>query len=437
MFAPRYALILLSLALMPTMIDSSEARTVAWRNGQWWTGAEYEKKTMYSIDGVLRAKRPAHIDATVDLHRRYVLPPLAEGHNHWLEPARAREYSECYLADGVFYVRDMANASYIANQIRPQLNKPDTVDWVSAMEGFTGPHAHPTEVFAQLAMAGLLPKSWKPDFDKQAEFVVTTPSDIDERFPLLLEHHPALVKAFLAHSENYAENLSLNEARAQMRGMDPKLLPYLVVLAHHAGLKVAVHAYTAADFRAVVSAGADEAAHLPGTGYRPLEDVTQYLITRDDARAAARAGLAIDTTVSWLRDLKEENEAAYEIARDKIVIPNLILLKGTGAKFVIGSDTFRQTVLPELLTLQALGVFSGTELIQMATDTTPKEIFPKRKIGALNDGYEANFIVLAQDPSVDIGRFKSISLWVKRGKSLSIADWALHRKSDDCVEGPI
>jgi predicted amidohydrolase YtcJ len=421
----------LSATALPARADN-----VAWTNGRWWNGAAFIAMEFYSTEGVLRAAAPPHIDRTVDLKGQYILPPLAEGHNHWLEPLKARQYSECYLADGVFYVRDMANLPYVADTIRPLLNKVDTVDWVSAMEGFTGPNAHPVEVFAQLVSAGVLPKDWKPDFDGQAEFVVRSKREIDARFPLLLRQHPALVKAFLAHSEDYAANLSRPGARAQMRGMDPKLLPYLVGLAHRAGLKIAVHAYTAADFRAVISSGADEAAHLPGSGYRPKEPIAQYRITRADAEAAVHAGVKVDTTVSWLMDLKDEDPAAYRIATDEIVVPNLKLLKTAGAQFIAGSDTFRQDVLPELLVLHSLKVFTDAELIRMATETTPAAIFPERKIGRLVDGYEANFIVLTGDPTSDISQLKSISARVKHGGLLSLPLSATRRASSACVEGP-
>lgn len=246
----------------------SWAENTAWENGYWWSGLTYTAKTFYTVGKQIQSKRPSVIDKTVDLHGAYILPPLAEGHNHWLEPDKVQQYNACYLAHGVLYVRDMANLPYIANQIRLQVNKPDSVDWVSAMEGFTGPDAHPVEVFKAFLAAGVLPSEWKPDFDRQAEFVVRTDEDVDSRFAMLLEQHPSLVKVFLSHSEDYDRNLHGPPEQAQMRGMDPRLLPHLVKLAHSAGLKVAVHAYTVSDFRTVVASGADEdICRAPGIGH--------------------------------------------------------------------------------------------------------------------------------------------------------------------------
>ena len=52
----------------------------------------------------------------------------------------------------------------------------------------------------------------------------------------------------------------------------------------------------------------------------------------------------------------------------------------------------------EALYLSDLAVWSNLELLKWCSDSTPSLIFPKRKIGALRDGYEASFVVLEQDP---------------------------------------
>lgn len=61
----------------------------AFVNGRWWNGSAYEERTFYTADGMLTSQRPAFVDQTVDLHGGFVIPPLAEGHNHWLEPSIA------------------------------------------------------------------------------------------------------------------------------------------------------------------------------------------------------------------------------------------------------------------------------------------------------------------------------------------------------------
>jgi hypothetical protein len=407
----------------------------AFVNGQWWNGTVYEQRTVYTVDGVIRSMRPTYVDQTFDLHGGFVIPPLAEGHNHWLEPSKVDDYNVCYLADGVFYVRDMANAPFLVDQFRDKVNLPTSVDWVSAMMGFTGPGAHPAEIMGQMVAMGILPKEWKPDYDKQGEFVVSTEKDIDERFPLLLDQHPAFVKAFLLFSDRYQENLRDPNIKPDARGMDPKLLPHLVKLAHAAHLKVIVHIYSAADFRNAVAAGVDELAHFPGNGYGVIKSPELYQITAEDARAAAKAHISVTTTLSFLGKLKEKNSPSYEIARDQIVIPNMKLLRAAGVRILLGSDEFRRDVVPELQSLRLLGMFSDCELLRMDTETTAQAAFPNRKIGKLQDRYEASFLVLDRDPAANLDNLNSISMRVKQGRRIFVPPSAVSRPSPDCVQG--
>jgi Amidohydrolase family len=407
----------------------------AFVHGQWWNGSGYEERTVYTVDGVIRWKRPIYIDQTFDLHGGFVIPPLAEGHNHWLEPSKVDDYNACYLADGVYYVRDMANLPFLVDQFRDKVNLPTSVDWVSAMTGFTGPGAHPSDVIEQMVGLGVLPKDWKPDYDKQAEFVVRSEKDLDERFPLLLEQHPAYVKAFLVFSDRYEENLKDPNTKAYARGMDPTLLPHLVKLAHAAGLKLIVHIYSAADFRNAVAARVDEIAHFPGNGYGLIKSPELFRITAEDAKAAAKAHIAVTTTLSWLGKFKEKHSPSYEITRDQILIPNMKLLKQAGVRILIGSDEFRRDVVPELQSLRLLRMFSDAELLRMDTESTAQATFPHRNIGKLQDGYEANFLVLDRDPAANLDNLSSISMRVKQGRRIFVPASAVSRPSPDCAQG--
>lgn len=425
---------MLCLLLWPLSAPVLAQTNNSFINGQWWNGSGFKQRTFYSVNGVLTSKRPPQVQQTFDLHGGFVIPPLAEGHNHWLEPSHIDDYNACYLADGVFYVRDMANMPFIADQVRRKVNLPNTVDWVSAMTSFTGPGGHPVEIIDQLVSFGILPKDWKPDYDKQAEFIVKSPKDVDQDFAMLLRQHPAYVKAYLLYSDRYAASLKDPQTRGNSRGMDPRLLPYLVKKAHKAGLKAIVHIYSAADFRNAVAAGADEVAHFPGDGYQAGMPIEQFLITASDARAAAKAGVSVTTTLSWLTDLRDESPEQFQIAKDKIILPNMKLLRAAGVRLFIGSDKFRRDVVPELQALRTLGVFSDREILIMDVEATAQAIFPGRNIGYLKDGYEANFLVLDRNPMVNLDNLDSLSTRVKHGQPLTIPPSSLHRQSPDCLQ---
>ena len=76
--------------------------------------------------------------------------------------------------------------------------------------------------------------------------------------------------------------------------------------------------------------------------------------------------------------------------------------------------------LAEIDFLKDTHVFSNLELLKMWSETTPKLIFPQRKIGALEDGYEANFLVLEGNPIQDFINVKRISMRVKQGRPLVV-----------------
>jgi hypothetical protein len=407
--------------------------TYAFNNGQWWDGTHYVRKTMYTANGRLQGAAPARVDETIDLAGRYVIPPLSEGHNHWLEAAQIDTYNACYLADGVYYVRDMGNIPFVLEQIRDKVNLPTSVDFRTAALGFTGPGAHPIEVIDYFVQAGIFPKDWKPDYDPQAELVVHTAKEVDEKFATLLRSNPDYVKVFLLFSEEYDKRLKDPAMRGNHRGMDPKLVSRIVKDAHAAGLKVAAHVYSVPDYRAALDAGVDEIAHLPGIAYEPQLGLDHYVLTPADAAKAKQLGVPVTTTIQGITSLPEEQPKYAALVRNQIIIPNLKLLKDAGVTILLGSDQFRHSSLNELFVLRDLGVFSNAELFKMITQTTTQAIFPERKLGRLDDGYEADFLVLDQDPLVNLDNLKSIHLRVKQGHRLSLPSPAMSRASLDCV----
>jgi imidazolonepropionase-like amidohydrolase len=52
--------------------------------------------------------------------------------------------------------------------------------------------------------------------------------------------------------------------------------------------------------------------------------------------------------------------------------------------------------------------------------TTPRANFPERRIGALEEGYEASFLVLREDPLADMSATRSISLRVRQGVPIQL-----------------
>ena len=95
------------------------------------------------------------------------------------------------------------------------------------------------------------------------------------------------------------------------------------------------------------------------------------------------------------------------------------MLKKHNVRVIVGSDSYRTTSLPEALYLSTLGVYSNAELLELWSEATPRAIFPGRKIGKLEPGYEASFLVLRSDPLADFSNVKTIVMRMKQGAFIS------------------
>jgi hypothetical protein len=181
------------------------------------------------------------------------------------------------------------------------------------------------QIAKQLLAFGSFPQGWTDaDLDGNVVMLVVDESDVDARWPRFVAGHPDFVKVFLLYSEQYA--LRKDAPRfAFKRGLDPALVPAIVRRAHDANLRVSAHVYTAADFHNAVAAGVDDVAHMPGTGYDADLGFAAFRIAPSDADLAARRGVTVTTTVSWLAD-EEPTGVVAEVLR-----PNFDLLRKAGA----------------------------------------------------------------------------------------------------------
>ena len=392
-----------------------KSAVVAFEDGRWYNGHVFVERTMYVVDGTLRMQRPRRITKFVDLHGDYVIPPLAEAHNHWLEPDKIDTYIHNYLADGVFYVMDQANVPIIAEQVRAKTNRPSSVDYRVAILGFTAPGAHPIQIVKQFVKMGEMPATWNSEaaIDRNALLIVSSEKDVDDRWPALQAAKPDFVKVFLEFSEEF-ERRRNDETFVYRRGIDPKLVPYIVHRAHRDGLRVSAHVYSAADFRNAIAAGVDFVAHMPGTGAGEEPDLNRFLITDADAQRTATQGTPVITTLGWLDELRQDAAARADLVERVVIRPNVEKLRRAGVRLLIGSDQFRKTPVGELFILARLGV-SNEDILRMAVSDTARAIFPRRRIGALDDGYEASFLALQGNPLDDLANVRKIALRVKRG----------------------
>jgi len=264
-----------------------------------------------------------------------------------------------------------------------------------------------------LASLGVLPKAWAKSLGEgDALFVVASEADVDRAWPRLVAGHPAFVKLFLVHSDEYAARRDNAELAPNARGIDPALVPGIVRRAHAAKLRVSAHIENAHDFHVAIAAGADEIAHLP---FVDAANLAGYRLADADIRAlAARHGI-IATTLDWAADAKPD-DPRVALERD-----NLARLRAAGVTIAIGTDRFRETARVEVQLIARLGLMTNGELLRAWSIDTPRSIFPGRNLASFSDGAEASFLVLGGDPLADFAKTRDITIYVKQGQRITPA----------------
>ena len=135
----------------------------------------------------------------------------------------------------------------------------------------------------------------------------------------------------------------------------------------------------------------------------------------DDEKGARRHITVVTTTYVSTAEMAGAEMAGQLSWARGIQARNLRLLHRAGVDLAIGSDVYGTTSLAEAMNLQALGVFDNLTLLKMWCETSARTIFPRRRIGHLEAGYEASFLVLGGNPLADFGAVKDIKLRFKQG----------------------
>jgi hypothetical protein len=405
----------LVLVLSCVLPASATAQTIAFTNGRWFTGRDFEPRVMYSVAGVLRTTPPARVDSTVDLRGGFVVPPFGEAHNHNVEgSSRTDAVLGRYIDEGIFYVLNPNSLPRSRALLGDRVNRPDRIDVIFANGGLNVTGGHPWDLVQRNIGRG----SWQADDGEGAFYhTIDDAAALAEKWPKILAGRPDFIKLYLLYSNEYEKRRNDTTARG-VKGLNPELVPQIVKRAHDAGLRVGAHIENVHDFRVAVNAGVDIVVHMPGYGWFGTTDSAQYALSAQDAAAAAARGTAVITTLAFGRRANAPGRPPAQERRDLLNAENLRKLKAAGVRLGIGSDNYGNTARSEALYLSDLGVFSNLELLKLWSESTPSLIFPQRRIGALRDGYEASFLVLERNPLDDFSHVLRIIRRVKQGRVL-------------------
>lgn len=384
-------------------------------NGLWFTGTAFEPLTVAVREGrldVSAADTPA--SQIIDLSGKFVVPPFCEGHNHNLGGSSegVEETVRSYLQDGVFYAMMPGSFKLYRDIISDDLNTPDSVDVAFANNGLTGSGGHPRSLRESLMdRFGLYPEFTKETLPDKGYFEADTLSEVREKWALIEAEQPDFVKVMLYFSSEYEDRKDDPEYYGK-RGLDPDLLPEVVRLAHDSNLRVAVHVETDNDMATALRSGADIIMHLPS--YDSAERISEETIS-----LAKETGAALVTTFTVARRYQSRSPEAYAAILDA-QRDNLRRLQAAEVNLVLGSDSVRDTSRGEADHLESLGVLGNWTLLNMWTRNCASMVFPDRKVGRIENGFEASFVVLDGDPLTDFSNTRKISLRVKDGQVLNL-----------------
>ena len=416
-----WRILALLLAFLPLQLF---AETVAWRNGLWFDGTRFHPGTRYSINGVFVARPPPRVDRIVELGERHVVPAYGEAHHHGIDSSDGLDDKiTVFLEAGIFYVKNPnVVPELLTPEVRAKLGGPQSIDVSFSNGGLTSPGGHPAPLHDYLASLGVFRGLAPADMENHAYFVIADAADLEAKWPRIMAGRPDFIKTFLLFSEEYEgrEPLKRETDGKANKGLDPRMLVAIVDKAHAARLRVSTHVDTARDFENAVAAGVDEINHLPQPDQRFSPDLSGYVIAPDVARTAASKGIVVVTTASTTERLSPSLPREFLPAMRANQARNLKTLLDAGVRIAIGSDGISGerrfvTARDEVQFLALHRMMTPLQLLRAWAVETPKTIFPYRKLGELRAGFEANFLVLADDPLEDPANLHRITMRVKKG----------------------
>ena len=435
----------LTSLLLAIATSSQQGPTVAFTNGRWFDGRLFPQRTVYSVDGALTFVPPTRIDSVVDLAGPWVVPPFAEAHNHNIDgadEARSLAAIRRYVADGVFYVKIQGNYRLTDDQRgRLPINRPGAPDVAFAQAFVTASGGHPIHLHEQI----LWPRGYYHALPREAlrdrvYVTVDSAADVEAVWSRIEGLRPDFLKVNLWCSDEFALRKD-DPTFAGRKGLDPALLPLIVRKAHASGLRVSAHVVNGTDVRHAIAAGVDELVHVPAMG--ALSDVERRMsqlvtgkLDDDGLRAistalgridpadpgtlplaAATARLAAERRVVMVTTMNLSMRAPSTLRPSirALQAATLRMLRAQGVPLAIGSDNVDDSSALEAAHLQSLGVLDNLALLTLWTDDTARAIFPDRKIGQLQEGYEASFLALENNPVDDWSNVARIKARFKQG----------------------
>lgn len=394
-----------------SLFAQSLAPNYEFRNGNWFNGSTFVPATWYSVGGALSKKAPAKIDSIVDLAGRWVVPPLGDAFCASVaDNPSAGQQLNFYMEEGVFYLQILGNTQEGRRIVAPQMGKPGTPDCVFANGAITCTMGYPFLKYEAPAQGVRNPQAMADKYTELKEgrkmlgdgyWFIDTKADLDKYWDKIKAANPGLLSIYLLDAAN--------SGGKETKGLTPDAAKAVIKKAHKAKLRVYAHVETAEDLRLGLKLGVDGFANLPGSNWDGSGDAQRYELLDDDWKKLAKKKIPVIPLFSHAQTATPRTGAqATQAKMMKQMLDN-------GVNVVIGSDDPQRTIRSEINYWFQLGDLNYAQMIQILCTNTPQAIFPNRKIGRFEDGYEASFLVLSDNPLQNVLKIRAIAYKVKNG----------------------
>ena len=386
-------------------------KTYEFKNGNWFNGTEFVPATWYSVGGKLSKKAPAQIDSVVDLTDRFVIPPLGDAFSSSLADHPTPEMQlKSYFNEGIFYIQTLGNTKEGRQKVTTKLSAA-TPDVSFANGEITCTLGEPFMRYEPAALGIKNPN----DIAKRTNEIKTKRSGygdgywfIDNKDALsanwskIKAQNPGVISISLLDAENMGGK--------EGKGLTPDVAKAVVKKAHKSDLKVFARVENANDVRLAVKLGVDGIAGLPGNQWNGEGSTAAYDLSDADLKLLAKKKTIVIPVFSKAQSMGTPKPAVatYQGALMRRMMAN-------GVSVAVGSDDPQRTIRAEVTYWFNLGDLNLAAALRALCETTPQAIFPERKIGRFENGYEASFLVLPDNPLNNFLKMRAIQFKVKNG----------------------
>ena len=390
------------------------AKTYELRNGNFYNGKDFTTGTWYVVNGTFTKKAPAKIDSVVELDGRWITPPLGDAFcGSVADNPSGANLLNLYREEGVFYLQMLGHTQEGRKSAELLTGKSNMPDATYSNGAITCSLGYPFLQYEGPAQGIKNPQQWGTNFDKikterkmfgNGYWFVDNKTALDANWPKILAQKPDVI---------YISLLDVSNAGGSSgKGLTAEMAKAVIKKAHKSKLRVFAFVEKNDDLRIGLKAGVDGFANLPGHNWNGEGDLRALELSDADIKMLAKKKTVI------IPLLAHAQTAVPRPAVQEFHKKTLERLLDANANVVIGSDDLQRTIRTELNYWFNLKAGTSEQFLRVLCDNTPRAIYPKRKIGKIEEGYEASFLALSDNPMQNILKLRVIAFKMKKGVML-------------------